>query len=426
MTAILSDENRIGKWWLVERATTEAAEELGYIPAGTTNAIDRQIGPITSLVQRALEIEETTGHDVQSFVDAVRENLDPHLRRFVHGDTTSSDTTESAVNMVVREGLSVILATLDELIEAVKQKAIAYKGVRKIGRTHTQHGAPSDEGLYFLGWYDALLRRRNIIERAMEVLRVGKIRGLVGTYDQHVTPELEALALHKLGLEPVLTCYQIILRDRFCDGIYSLSALAAIIENMAVNIRLGAQTEVGEFSEPFRKGRKGSSNSPHKRNTDRDENITGLCRTIRNEVSVELENIVTWWERDISHSAPERIILDTIFHAMHFVLKRLVVIVRDLVIYDSQIEQNLNLTQGVIYSADVKSLLMEAGMDPEDAYRVTQELSQQAWDERRDFIQLLLDSPAIPDELKQGEIQQCFDIERKLLHVPTIFARFNL
>lgn len=423
---VLSSENKFAKMWAVEKATFEAAEELGQNPHGSSLSICQQLGSTDGLIQRAVEIEKTTGHDVQSFVDAAREKLGVELRRFVHEHTTSSDTTESALNLIYREGFDVILAALDQLAEEVKNKAATYKGMRKIGRSHTQHGSPSDVGLYFLGWYDSLIRRREVIQNASNNLRIGKIRGLMGTYDQHITPELEALALQKLGLEPVKTCYQIILRDRLCDAVYSLSALGAAIENMAVNIRLGAQTEVAEFSEPFKEGRKASSNSPHKKNTDLDENITGLCRTIRSQVGVELENVSTWWERDISHSAPERILIDTIFHTTHFVLKRMTVIVRDLVVYGDQIKKNLNLTKGVIYSSEVKGLLMKFGMEPDDAYRLTQKLSQKAWDERRDFLGLLLGSPEVPDELKHGKIQKCFDLESKLQYVPTIFARFDL
>jgi adenylosuccinate lyase len=426
VSKVLSEENKLKIWWKVELATLRAGEDLGQIPPGTTLKIRQQVGSVAKLVKRAMEIEATTGHDVQSFIDAIRERLDPDLKRYVHEYTTSTDTTEPAFPLIVWQGLQIILGATDKLAEAVKAKALQYKELEKIGRTHTQHGAPSTEGLYFLWWYDSLVRRRKLIARAGRELKVGKIRGLVGTYDEHVTPDLEARALKYLGLKPVLICGQIIMRDRFADVTNNLAILGGLLENMAVNVRLGAQTEVGEFSEPFKKGRKGSSHSPHKRNTDRSENVTGISRHVRACAGEELENIVTWWERDISHSSSERIILDGMLHSLHFMLKRMTGIITDLVVYDDQVKENLELTQGVIYSSEVKGLLMANGMDPHDAYNLTQKLSQKAWDERIDFLSLLLSSEEVPEELKTGGIQACFDLSKKLQYIPQIFARFGM
>ena len=241
----------------MELAITQANEDLGKIPQGTAEQIRQQAGEVDEeLLKRISEIEAITGHVVQSFVDAIRERLDKPLQQYFHQHTTSTDTTETAQALIVSEAIEVILETAQELSQAVKNKAEKYRALPKIGRTHTQHGAPSIEGLYFLWWHDTLIRRCDLIAQAHEAFRVGKIRGLVGTYDQHITPALEQLALGSLGLKPVKVCGQIILRDRLADLINNLAVLGGLLENMAVNIRLGAQTEIGEFSNPSRQGAK--------------------------------------------------------------------------------------------------------------------------------------------------------------------------
>lgn len=296
MTAVFSEERKYENWLAVELAICQAREEERQIPSGVTNHIKAALTgiPIATIAERALWIEtnpETgTGHDVQSFVDAVRERLPQELRRYFHEITTSTDTTEPALFMTVWQAGETISEYLNALYIALRHLADKYKSLPKIGRTHTQHGIPTIAGLYFLWWYDSVDRARDAFKRTVQQTRVGKVRGLVGTYDNGLTPAVEAKALKLLGLKPVKACGQIILRDRLARVMNELAIIAGLLENIAVNIRLGAQTEVREMSEPFGKGRKGSSHSPHKQNTDRSENITGLARVVRGNAGVELEN----------------------------------------------------------------------------------------------------------------------------------------
>lgn len=257
-------------------------------------------------------------------------------------------------------------------------------------------------------------------------MRATKISGAVGTYAGGLSPELEMRALTILGLEQAKASAQILLRDRHAQVMNALATLAAVLEHIALNLRLMGQTEICELQEPFGEKQKGSSRMPHKKNTILTENLCGLARVVRNNAAVALENIPTWSARDISHSSAERIIFPDSFHAVDFMIQRLIKVFRDLVVNEEKIAENLNLTQGVIFSPDVKELLLSVGLDPEDAYRISQQESFRAMDGKRGYLDVLLESNRIPDELKQGQLQAVFDVKQKVRYVDEVFARFEM
>jgi len=422
ITDNFSDTKKYGRWFDIEAVVVEAMEELGLCPVGTADEI-RKTAKIKP--ERIAEIEAETGHDVQSFVDQVRETLRLDIRKFFHKDLTSTDITENAFVLTVLEALVVVMVLTLELAEAVKKQALKYEFLQMMGRTHTQHAEPTTLGLYFTTWYDSLIRAQKRLQSAYKQMAFGKIRGAVGAYGPSLNPEIEERALSKLKprITPVTTCLQIILRDRLASVMCELAILAADLENMAVNIRLAAQTEVMELQEPFGKARKASSKMPHKKNTDRTENVTGLARIVRAYASVALEDVVTWRERDISHSGPERIIVEDSFQLVCFMLKRMKGIVSELQVHGDRFQQNLDLTLGVSASPEVKGLLMEAGVEPDEAYRIAQDTAFEALREKKSYLSVLLASDRVPAEFKSKKIPQLFDNRRYLLHVDKIFER---
>ena len=422
MTENFSDKKKYERWFDVEIAVVEALEEAGSCPKGTAKEMRE-----TAIIDpaRIAEIETETGHDVQSFVDQVRETLRPEIQQYFHKDTTSTDTTENAMVMTVLDALVTTMLFVSQLAEEVRHQAFKYEYEIMMGRTHTQHAEPTTLGLYLTTCYDMLVRSQERLQAAYEQMAFGKIRGAVGAYGPSLNPKIEELALSKLTprIQPVKTCLQIILRDRLARVMCELAVLAGALENMAVNIRLAAQTEVGELQEPFSAKRKGSSKMPHKRNTDRTENVTGLARVVRANASVALENIVTWRERDISHSGTERIIVEDSFHLVGFMLQRMKGIVYGLVVNEGIIHLNLHLTHGVTMSPEVKRLLMEEGIEPEQAYRIAQELAFKALKKGLQYSAVLLGSDLIPDSLKLSKIPALFDMKRYTHHVDAIFER---
>ena len=423
MRRIWSDENKFQRWLDVELAILEAKANLHLIHPDVFSRTKRQA---RFTVERIEELDAKINHDLLAFVQTIQESLDIDLRPYFHQDVTSYDTQEPATALIVRSAIEVIFRSLDAFMDEVKTKALKYKHLVKIHRTHGQHAEPTTLGLEFLWWYDALLRQLDILGSAYEEMRLSKISGAVGTYAGGLSPEIESWALGILGLGRAKVSAQILLRDRHAQVMNALATLAGVLEHISLNLRLMGQTETCEIQEPFKKDQKGSSRMPHKKNTILSENLCGLARVVRSNTAVALENIPTWSARDISHSSAERIIFPDSFHAVDFMLWRLIKVFQDLVVNEERIAENLNMTRGNIFSPEVKDLLMSAGVDPETAYRISQQAAFQAWEEKRNYLDILLEIDRIPKKLKKGKLQAVFDISQKVRFVDEIFSRFKM
>jgi len=232
-----------------------------------------------------------------------------------------------------------------------------------------------------------------------------KISGAVGTYTGGLSPQLEEKALRILGLQPARISKQIILRSRHAHVINALAVLAGVLENTALNIRLLGQTEIGEVQEPFSKKQKGSSRMPHKKNTILTENLCGLARVIRSNAAVALENIATWGGRDISHSSTERIIFADCFQLTHFMIRRLYKVINGLVVNEKRMKENLEISQGVIFSPEVKTFLMDQGFSQKKAYEIAQKGAFKAIKEQISYQRALKEMNKIPTEVYRKMIK---------------------
>lgn len=422
MTWRWSEKNKYTNWLKVELAVLFAKMEMGIIPSEIFDRINAQAN---FSVDRINEIDGKIHHDLLAFVQNVQENLADDLRRYFHADLTSYDTEEPATSLLIIEAIDDVLKELQELATVILEKAKLYKNLIRIENTHGQHAEPSTLGLMFLGWYDRLTGQEEFINLAREQMLYTKINGAVGTYAGGLSPELEKKALEQLDLKPAKISGQIILRDRHAHVMNALATLAGVMENIALNIRLLGQTQICEIQEPFGKEQKGSSRMPHKKNTILTENLTGLARIARSNASVALENIPTWGGRDICQSSPERIIFPDSFQLVHFMLKRLNKIMSGLVVNEKNIKRNLEFTQGIIFSPDVKEALMAKDMDPETAYRTAQEAAFEAMDQGVSYCNVLLSKKVVMDILNQQDLMNIFHYDNKLRHVDEIFARFE-
>lgn len=431
MTEIWSEKAKFKRWLKVELAVLQAKAEMNMVPGEIFERISRQA---YFSIERIEAIEQDTQHDLLAFVESVRESLDDNLKRYIHEHLTSYDTEEPALALAIIEACGLLFEGIGKFAEAVKTKAVRYKHLPAAGRTHGQHAEPITFGLRFLWWYDVLLNRWQMLTRAYEEMFYTKISGAVGTYAGGLSPELEKRALEILQLKPALVSGQIILRDRHADVVHALANLAAVLEHIALNIRLLAQTEIGEVEEPFGAKQKGSSRMPHKKNTIRTENTCGLARLVRSYASAALENVSTWGERDISQSSVERVIFPDAFQVVYFLLCRMRRVIDGLVVHEDRIVENLDLTKGVMFSPEVRDLLEREGLSPEDAYRVSQEAAFFVAKHRHlsfmTYEAAVRQHLDIPECLKKedgdGKISAIFDMKKKLRHIDAIFARFGL
>jgi adenylosuccinate lyase len=418
MGAIWSDERRYQTWLDVELAATDALVATGFVPADDARVLRERA---SFDIARIEEIERTTQHDIIAFTTAVAERVGP-AARWLHFGLTSSDVLDTALALQMRAACDLLLADLEALLEAVERRAMEHRRTPMIGRTHGVHAEPMTLGVKLALWYAELTRNRTRLERAREVVSVGKISGAVGMF-AHLDPSVEESVCRTLGLTPAPVSSQVIQRDRHAELMTALAILAATLEKCALEIRGLQKTEIGEVEEPFGKGQKGSSAMPHKRNPIGCEQITGMARLIRGNAMAALENVALWHERDISHSSVERVILPDSFIALDHMLRRFTRIVSGMVVYPDRMLENLGRSRGVVFSGTVLLELARRGVSREQAYEWVQRNAMRAFHEQRDFKQLLLDDDDVMKVVTRDVIDEAFSLDAQLKHVDAIFDR---
>lgn len=421
MDTIWSDENRFQAWLEVEILACEAWAELGVIPKEDVEAI-RKNAKIN--IPRIHEIEAETRHDVVAFTRQIAETLGPESK-WVHYGLTSTDVVDTALSYLLLQANRILLKDIDHFIDVLKEKALEHKYTVMMGRTHGVHAEPTTFGLKMALWYEEMKRNRRRFVQAMETVRVGKISGAVGTY-ANIDPFVETYVCEKLGLQPSPISTQTLQRDRHAEYMATLALIATSLDKFATEIRGLQKSEVREVEEAFKKGQKGSSAMPHKRNPVGCENISGLARVLRGHMLSAYENVPLWHERDISHSSVERVILPDATILLNYLLRRFAGIVKELTVFPENMRKNMERTFGLIYSQRVLLQLIDKGLKREEAYDCVQSLAMQAWEEQRPFRPLVEQNELIRKTLSDDEIEQCFDYQYHLAHVDTIFQRLGL
>lgn len=418
MKEIWSEENKFKKWLEVELAVCEAWAKLGKIPM---DAFERIKSKASFSVDRIKEIEKVTKHDMVAFTTSVAEFIGEDSRYF-HMGLTSYDVVDTTLSILIRDSLKLVIEKAEKLKEILKEKAIEWKDIPVIGRTHGVHAEPITFGFKFLIYYEEMRRNIERLRRAKENIEIGRISGSVGTYI-HLEMEVEKIACEKLGLKPESVSNQVIQRDRHSEVLSALSITASTLEKIATEIRHLQRTEVLEAEEFFSEGQKGSSSMPHKRNPVRTERVCGLARLIRSYLISSLENINLWHERDISHSSVERIIFPESFLLLDFMLQEMIEVVSTLIIYPERMMENIERSYGLVFSQRLLHALMEKGLSREKAYAMVQRNSMKAWKERRQFKEVIKEDKDIMEIFKDGEIDKLFDIKFFLRHIDEIYKR---
>lgn len=418
MADLWSEENKYGTWLRVELAALQAQAGLGIVPSDAAKEI---VSRASFSVERIEEIEETVKHDVIAFTTSVSESIGA-LSSYFHYGLTSSDVVDTSWCMLTKEALSLLIRETDALRAVLKEQALRHKGTIMVGRTHGVHAEPISFGLKFALWYEETGRDRARLEKAMETISVGKLSGAVGTY-AHLAPEVEEKAMAMLGLAPANIATQVIQRDRFAEVMFAVAVTGATLEKIATEIRHLQRTEVREAEEPFTEGQKGSSAMPHKRNPVGAENITGLARLLRGYLVPALENVALWHERDISHSSTERVSVPDATTLLHYMLRRMTGILKDLHVYPENMEANLEKTRGLIYSQKVLLALTKEGLTREDAYAVVQKAAMRTWKGEGHFLDLLMEEEKVREKFSREKLSAAFDPRPYLAYVDTIFGR---
>ncbi len=421
MREIWSEEHKFNTWLEVEIAACEAWAKLGKIPP---SALKKIKSSAKFNLKRISEIEKTVDHDVIAFLTNVAESVGPDSR-FIHMGMTSSDVVDTSLSLILRDAADVILKDIEEFISVLKKMAKNYRATPMMGRSHGVHAEPMTFGLKFALWMKEMERNKERLLKARAAINVGQISGAVGTYS-NLDPKVEELTCKKLGLIPDPVSNQVIQRDRHAEFMASLAIIAGTLEKVALEIRGLQKTEIGEVEEPFKKGQKGSSAMPHKKNPITCERICGLARVVRANSLVAMENDALWHERDISHSSTERIILPDSTALVDYMLQKMSYVADNLVVYPEKMKENIEKSRGLVFSQRLLLALIDKKLTREEAYQIVQAAAMKARSSGKHLKELVLADKKARKHLSEKEIGEIFDIRYYLRNVETIFKRLGL
>ena len=414
---LFTDEARFTAWLEVEVLAVEAWAELGVVPAEHARIVRERAG---FDVQAILEREKVTDHDVAAFVDVVQATVGAPAGGWVHYGLTSSDVVDTALALQMTRAMDHIIGAAATLEATIAARAREFRDTPMVGRTHGIHAEPTTFGVKLALWAMQVRRDRERLQRARDVIAVGKLSGAVGTYS-NVDPFVEKYVCEHLGLKPV-PATQVLARDRHAEVMYACASLGATVESFAVEVRHLQRTEVREVEEPFREGeQKGSSAMPHKRNPVKSEQLSGLARVLRGNLQAALEDVALWHERDISHSSVERVIVPDSLMLAYYLAIRFTTITQGLRVYPERMLRNIDSSFGLVFSQPVLLALVESGISRDDAYRMVQRNAMRAWQEERPFRELLAEDSDVTAALEPARLDACFDLKRALSNTGRVF-----
>lgn len=421
MRDIWSEESKFNAWLKVEVLACEAWSTLGEIP---TEDVEKLIKNASFDMDRIYEIEQETRHDVVAFTRAVSETLGSE-KKWVHYGLTSTDVVDTAYGYLYKQANTILLQGLETFIATLKSQALRYKDAVCMGRTHGVHAEITTFGLKFALWYEEMKRNLNRFKEACKEVETGKISGAVGTF-ANTPPEVQDYVCDKLGIASSKISTQTLQRDRHATYFATLALIGTSLEKMATEIRHLQRTEVREAEEFFNKGQKGSSAMPHKRNPIGSENICGCARVLRGYMMSAYENVPLWHERDISHSAAERIIAADATELLDYMLHRFNNILANLTVYEDNMLENINKTNGVIFSQRFMLKLVEKGWSREKAYDIVQPNAIASWENKTSFKELMEQNEEVAQALTPTEIEDCFNPKHHVKNVDIIFKRVGI
>ena len=420
MANIWTEENKLNKWLDIEIAALEGWNKIGIIPTSALKNIKKNV---RLDVEKIHNIEKKTGHDVIAFVEQISETAGKY-GYYLHYGLTSSDILDTSLALQLRDAGNLLLKDIADFLKTLREKSLAYKDTVMMGRTHGIHAEPLTFGFKLAGWYFEFLRHSKRMTFAIQEINVGKLSGAVGTFS-NVDPRVEEYVCKKFSLEREMFSTQIISRDRHAFFLSVVGMIAASCEKVALQIRLLQQSELSEVAEPFGRGQKGSSAMPHKRNPILSERICGLARIIKKNVSVAMDNIALWHERDISHSSAERIVFPDSTILLDYIITLLHRIIKDMDVFEKNMNKNIDANKKVFFSQMLLNTLVMKGVSRKYAYELVQKKSFESIYDNKDFFLLVKQDAEIQKYLTEEEIDDIFDINYLLRNLKSMFEKLQ-
>src|SRR5918911_3185189 len=416
MRTIFEDDRKLQYQLNFEKTVAQAQAKMGIIPAAAAEDIGRCVKSSKVILSRVSELEAISEHDIAAIVEAISENVSENSKPWVHFGLTSNDVVDTSTCMQMRDAFDIIESKLSKLAQLLSDKALEFKTVPAVGRTHGQHASIIAFGLKFAIWAAEMIKHIERIEEGKKRFLLCKTLGVVGTGsvmgDQAL--EVQKLVAQDLGLSPVDAATQVVPRERFAEMQFCIALIGSTLDKVAIEIRNLQRTEIGEVAEPFRKGQMGSSAVPVKRNPIKSERVSSLAKVLKSLVTVSLDNIGLWHERDLSNSANERFTLPMATILLDEMLNAMTNVVSELKVNKEKIVANIEMTKGQIYAEFVLEALVRKGMARFEAYRNIQRVAFAALENQEHFFDAVLKDGYISKYLSKQELASIFDAKNHL------------
>lgn len=416
MLAIFDEQKKIDYQLEIEGVTAISQGEIGMIPKTAGKNIQKiaKSGKITA--KRIKQLEAKSDHDTAALVEALSEKCKTGTKPWVHYGLTSNDLVDTSTSMQMRDVFNIIQPKVAKLALLLTKKAMKYKSIPAVGRTHGQHASIISFGLKFANWASEMSKHLERIEEMKKRVLICKTLGVVGTGSLMGSRaiQVQSKVAKRLNLYPAEVTTQIIPRERYAEYVFQLALLGATLEKIAVEIRNLQRTEIGEVSEYFKKGQMGSSAVPVKRNPIKSERISSLSKLLRSHIGTSFENIPLWHERDLSNSANERFTIPMSSILLDEMLETMIRIVQNLQVNEKKVRENLDVTKGQIFAEFVLEALIKKGIPRFTAYRDVQRIAFSARDKEIHFIDAVRNDKKISSKLSENEIKSIFSPENRL------------
>ncbi len=421
MGSIWNEQAKFQSWLDTEIAVCEVWAKLGKIPQ---KSLDNIKNKASFTVERIEEIEKEVEHDLIAFTTAVAENVGEDSR-YIHMGLTSYDVEDTALSLRLKSSADIIIDDITRAIKALKKLASQHKGTIMMGRTHGVHAEPITFAFKLCVWIAELERGLERIKAAKETVSVGKISGAVGSY-ANLDPSIEEMVCRNLGLKPSPASTQVLQRDRIAEYMTALALIAGSLEKCAVEIRNLSRTEILEVEEPFKKGQKGSSAMPHKKNPIISERITSLARVIRSNSMAAMENMALWHERDLSNSAGERVIIPDSNILTDYILNKFIALIEGLVVHPENMLKNIASSGGIVFSQRILLTLVDKGITREQAYKIVQSCAMEARNSGRQMKDVAKESKDLLAYIDKDSIEKLFDLNYFTRNLDAVYKRFGI
>lgn len=408
MKNLWSEEYRFRCLFRVEAALSRAEEELGLIPEGAADDIERAAERASP--DRAKAIEDEIGHDMMAVVHAMAESCE-WAGEWVHLGATSNDILDTATGLQIKASLGVLEGKMKRVLGVLLARAEEHKYLVCSGRTHGQIGVPTTYGLRFAVWASEMARHLERLGQLAPRAAVGKMSGAVGT-QAAFGPQgmrIQERVMELLDLNEVDVSNQVVQRDRHAEMICWMGLVASTLDKICVEIRTLQRSEIGEVSEVFGKKQVGSSTMPHKRNPIKSEQVCGLARVVRAQIEPAFANIPLWDERDLTNSSCERILFPEAFIFTDHLLTLTARILEGLSIRFDQVEKNLNLLSGLNMAESVMVELAKRGVGRQKAHEIMRSSSMRAVEEGLTLAEVLAGEETVSGILSSDEIERLLD-----------------